>query len=1304
MVTKVTKPNIIGKVTTGAGAADLIHEIKDKVNALVDAQTQATLTDKQIEEAVSRSVNGTGWKGPNGDAPLAAMTADVVTGDVPFTVTFTDNSAEGDNPIVSREISFSNGNPSIDITDGALAQLTMTEINDAVTATLTVSDQYKSDTFDIVITSSSVKANVPPSISNKNFVVEQNVDLKLPLGPLKDSDNDDLTYVVVGHTGNTTVVAGSGANERIFNSSDIGTQTLTVQVSDGRGGTDTATFSIDVVAAGSLTYPIITKPEQKFVATNGTLNFTPTLSNAASAGIVLWSKDFGHDDIKVNPATGEITWDTTGLSSESFHVGLRCSNANGHSCEHFIVHVGKTPDQILTVGPNETYNDWYDVHPIVKAGDTVIFKDGTYNGGRNRIGRDNGAGLDRYPISGTSARSTDIMAENPTGAKFSDGTSGVAFNLWSGGKNEASYITFKGFYFSGGSTLAINGDPNDKVNTRPHHMKIINNVGEGVDDIPLYCRLCDDMLFENNFAYGGGRYKISANECKRVIMRRNVVRYDRSDRKVSNDPKGSHIMYNCVDFRMQNLIAIDDLDKFVNTGYKAGAFGTPVTSTSVTPEGSFGTATKLLQLNSEQLVHQYDYQVNSGGGASYVTNTDNISYDMRPHGIFLYSWGFSLFRRCLWDKVRPLHTDGNTSAVHTGGYNNCRGFDGCFFNDFIPQEYNNFLVGNLTTGFVDVPYNGGVYENVEKIGFRDNNLSGGTETITTLYAGAQTESGTTNTTIDAHFKYVPRGLENTYTGSQTSPTIMTFTGKSGTYFNEENFEVETELPCWPFPFSSQVHQTMKDYSVVLDTYSGSDYLNRVKGADETLSGNRGFCADGQDLTSYIWGYKGNQPPPQGVTATSNVGGGRIFWELPSSAYTAAITGYKIYTYDPDTGTLTNPVTKDATRLYHDVTGLNDGFEYQYVVTATTASGESGFSYPAVIIPNGTPTIKPIISSHPENQSVIAGDQVTLTADVQGATLGVVWTRNDVEIPTATNETYVFTATDADNNAVYKIKGSNAAGDTFSNGATLSVTALDSTAPTATVSLSGDILSLTINDNLYNKADLVCQLYAKSVSTGATFAGTTTSLDLTTYGLVNGDNDIYITVKDPQNNVGTSNTVTYSVGSPVFSDNFDDATNWNGAMTINNGVATVNATTLRGKNDWWSAADKMSVKFTMKITDQANIYEAYPRIDIGCTTTGTNQGTIRIFAYPSTASNGWMTYVDRAGTEHQLGSFSGFGNNGSYDWHEYEVIAVGTQVTFKKGDTVLLTGTIPESIQPFSGTMEITQLSDGDLQLDSISAF
>jgi hypothetical protein len=117
-----------------------------------------------------------------------------------------------------------------------------------------------------------------------------------------------------------------------------------------------------------------------------------------------------------------------------------------------------------------------------------------------------------------------------------------------------------------------------------------------------------------------------------------------------------------------------------------------------------------------------------------------------------------------------------------------------------------------------------------------------------------------------------------------------------------------------------------------------------------------------------------------------------------------------------------------------------GYEYRAVFTNSVGSVTTN----AVLLDVSTETLTPQILTQPQNETVVAGQQVSFTATAEGvptptvqwqqSTDGVIWTT----IPGATSTTYSFTSSDIDSGYLYRAEFSNSAGQADSGAARLTV--------------------------------------------------------------------------------------------------------------------------------------------------------------------------------------------------------------------------------------------------------------------------
>src|SRR5688572_319057 len=151
------------------------------------------------------------------------------------------------------------------------------------------------------------------------------------------------------------------------------------------------------------------------------------------------------------------------------------------------------------------------------AGDTLIVKDGTY--ARQRV-------MDRAirPPSGTPAAYTVVRAENAGGVVIDGQGSYDPINMEAWPNSPMRYVQFDGLVFrhqGGGATI--------------YDVQFIKFTRCGFEDAAdgnaqtFRIDHCSDILVEDCFAWGSGRYKFMTQASERVIFRRCVARFDRVD-------------------------------------------------------------------------------------------------------------------------------------------------------------------------------------------------------------------------------------------------------------------------------------------------------------------------------------------------------------------------------------------------------------------------------------------------------------------------------------------------------------------------------------------------------------------------------------------------------------------------------------------------------------------------------------------------------------------------------------------------------------------------------------------------------
>jgi hypothetical protein len=669
-------------------------------------------------------------------------------------------------------------------------------------------------------------------------------------------------------------------------------------------------------------------------------------AESTPGGALHWTKDYGPDGVVVHPLTGQITWDIEpSMPSDSFHVGLKVSGDTQTLHANFIVHVGKS--QVVTVGENGDYPNIKLAMKALNSGGTIVILDGTYTGDENFMGLTSGGAV-QHPPSGTAAAYTTIIAQHPSQAVLADGAY-IRLN----GEWPVSYVSFKGLFVKGGQIAVFgNGANKSESSDRNHHIKFIRNGVQGglaAEDSgdtksPFNAFRCDDILFENNYTFGGGRYKFTSYQSSNIVWRRNVARYDRGT--YPNEPKGTYSVYSTMDAQLSNNLAIDgDSPDFVTQGELAGEFATPTTIGNTRAKFY-----RNIQLNSAFLFGNMDEQMSGGGGDSDVEHLDIVSWDVKPYGPYVYTWGSAWFNHMTMGEVAPINF---TENIFFGYHNNTRGVTNSVLHNFsngnmfsdIDQEDSHVTIGRVVERFgvdtVNISEFSGVLDdpggtrasdliNISTEGpiYSEGNMDGGLKYLTRIENGSNLS-----------------GLGKD--GGDLGATVMTLWGKSGTLYGEQGYDEETNIPMWPFPMEHIIKSKFSQYTYTGLKYTGH-YTNRVKNGEGTIEGARGFAVPDQTLTNYVWGYLGNVVPPMNVNASGDGDDLVVQWEASAPVSQQDITGYRVWKINTLTQDVSSIAEVAKEQLSHRFTSTPIETNIRYGVTAITSNKESGIAYPSAL--------------------------------------------------------------------------------------------------------------------------------------------------------------------------------------------------------------------------------------------------------------------------------------------------------------------------------------------------------------------
>jgi len=425
-----------------------------------------------------------------------------------------------------------------------------------------------------------------------------------------------------------------------------------------------------------------------------------------------------------------------------------------------------------------------------------------------------------------------------------------------------------------------------------------------------------NVLIEDCYAWGGGRYKFLIGSATNVVLRRDVARFDRVDAHNpdtgGNEPIASFAIYGATNVEVQNCISIDgDQDQFwLNIGEYGGSYYMPKdTAHNVNIRGSmalnvampFGTVG--YGCTNIKYFDTVGWDVSQG---NYDTNSD--TYDHVTFGGLNSSWdGGAMYGV----RATRYFTNTTTDTVTNSLFTQITGSGAVALKGVTNENYNVF------------------WQNTAD---RAANDSGALPTGT----GAQSANA------NPGLKYILRTSDGSSAvvgkasdGGNIGANIVYQTGVSGTLYGETGYNTLTNIPLWPWPNEAIIGAMMRSYSYTDST--------------GTLSGNRGFAATGQTLTNYIWTYLGNANPyagtPTAPAAPSNLAATATSATQINLTWTDNATNETGFVLERQigSGAWTQIASLAAGVTSYSDTGLTASTQYGYRVMATNSAGDSASS-------------------------------------------------------------------------------------------------------------------------------------------------------------------------------------------------------------------------------------------------------------------------------------------------------------------------------------------------------------------------
>lgn len=539
---------------------------------------------------------------------------------------------------------------------------------------------------------------------------------------------------------------------------------------------------------------------------------------------------------------------------------------------------------------------------IMAGGDTLILSNGTYT-----------QQLSGMP-SGSSSAYTIIKAEN-TGSVVIQ----YSFNI-----SNRSYIKIEG--------IKINGNLTQVPGTiySSNHIKIMRCAFYGAPESGNIevagCTLSSYILWEECWAWGGGRYKFLAYQSDHVVYRRCVSRHDYHNPAESwGQQCACFTVYDTTDFLLQNCIGIDSGQTDRATGTLYGA----VWSENNADVTNSGKIIGCIFLNIRGLGAINDPKQSS---CARVIQ-DTVVWDTEGGILVRVQAGSptTLLNRCTIGNITGRISDESfawSSGAIAGDY------------------WAHYPVGNAVINN-SIVYHSDIYGISEWFtsNYNDVNSCGTANWGGRWQAAVPGANDLTVSPLSNGLMYLNR-IEDGSTlktagqsGGQIGAQIVYRYGTDESLWGEPEYDTLTGNNLWPFPNEDAIKTDMSSYN------------------SHGVDGARGFCATGETLTHYIMNYLGNGDPytvdttaPASVTNLSaqigsNSGEVALSWTAPGDdgvdgTATSYDVRYSTSTINEGNWTISTAVTGEPTPSVAGstetltISNLSPGTTYYFAMKTT----------------------------------------------------------------------------------------------------------------------------------------------------------------------------------------------------------------------------------------------------------------------------------------------------------------------------------------------------------------------------------
>jgi len=518
------------------------------------------------------------------------------------------------------------------------------------------------------------------------------------------------------------------------------------------------------------------------------------------------------------------------------------------------------------------------------GGDTLYVGDGTYTGTDNTINSHN----ETIPDGTSASAMTTIRSENDFMVIIDRSGADETYEVNPLYLQDTDYVMIRGFKLIG---IGNNDDGTGNTDCssdqgcsglllrRADHSFIYrvivedggpdpNETGDYNDSSVAVNADCSYVNFEECAFYGGGHYTFSSYTSDHVIIRNCVSRHDFH----GDGGTSSFDNYSSSDVSVQNSIAID--------------FGSAALHYHDAADALYGGFSTHGSTGATEFLGAIAMNIRGPGSTAPVRSDGGTPMTAGTPGWMAAFWMDGAGTRKLENCV-VIGASTGVMSYQNIDINNCTFMDvdnEPFLNEGFSGDIMAYVSGTAPTITNSIFYDATGY-GVTSQGTNNYNLYNDL-TLGDCYGGAC--NGANNVTYDPEsdeggngvgLLYPTRiesgsslasagsgggrlGADTTYTyGRSYSGTgNIVFHGSTGYNARQDGTGGEATQLMWPFPNEDVFRTHMRNYSA-MDEYAPND---------EAIDSDRGFCADGQTLTKYIWEYLGNNIPNEiyGIGAIS----------------------------------------------------------------------------------------------------------------------------------------------------------------------------------------------------------------------------------------------------------------------------------------------------------------------------------------------------------------------------------------------------------------------------------------------------